>query len=90
MSAEDRLLAVLEKLQQTVADLKTEVKVLAAKQEDALRKFGRGTERMDEHSERLRRLEAVQTLHKGVFVILGTGVTLCIAGLIEALLNRLG
>ena len=78
---EDRLFLAIENLQQTVSNLSADLKVMATKQDDALKQLGRGTIRMDDHANRLRDLESTQMLHKGYFAILGTGLLACLGGI---------
>ena len=84
MDNEDRLYGAVAKLQQTITELKGDLRVVLTKQNDYLDRFARGTEKMDEHSARLRTIEATQMLHKGYFALFGAALLAC-AGLLVSL-----
>ncbi len=104
MNIDDKLFNVIEKLQNDISAVKISIEVMSSKQEDILKSFDRSIDRMDDYSERLRiveamqtfsaetpqrlrKLESIQTLHKGYFTILGAALTMCSIGIAKLFLG---
>jgi hypothetical protein len=85
----DAIFTSLTKLHENVAMLNTAITVLASKQEESLKKTEENALRMEQYSERLRTAENYLSQHKGFFILLGTGVVVCIGAISTGLLNLL-
>lgn len=86
MDNDERLFIAIEKLQETVSNLRSDLKVMNAKQEELLHKYIHQAKRGDEFAERLRSVESAQALHKGYFAILGAGLIACISVIVKLLI----
>lgn len=87
MDAEDKLVMAIEKLQEIISELKSDLKVTNTKQEELLHKYIYGARRGDEFAERLRIVESTQAVHKGYFTMSGAVLLLCISGLVGLFLQ---
>lgn len=83
MDENERLFAAIEKLQESVTEVKADIGVLSSQYDESMKKFNRGTEIMDRHASRLRHIEAKLERLSSYFVIIGAVLSACAAGLIS-------
>lgn len=81
MDENDRLFAAIEKLQESVADVKADIGVLSNQYREADKKFDRVSAIMDGYAIRLRQVETKLEKHVGYFAILGASLLACVGSI---------